>query len=163
VRGVVVGRVSGILLSRIRPIMVAVASVAAVVVLGALALDVGEVVILRTTDEHARTCETQLWIVDLDGELFLRAARPDARWLARLRRMSQAVLLRRGMEGVVRAQPEDDVATRERVNAAMRKKYGLADRLWRVVSDSSRSVPIRLGVVREVHASHSRHGEEGVP
>jgi hypothetical protein len=163
VRGVVVGTVSGIMLSRIRPIMVAVGSVAAAVVLCALVLDVGEVVTLRTTGEDARSCETQLWIVDLDGERFLRAARPDVHWLARLRRTSRPVLVRRGVERVVRAHPEDDSTTRERVNAAMAEKYGLADRLWRVVSDSSRSVPIRLGSAREGHASRSSPGEEGVP
>jgi hypothetical protein len=151
----VVGRVRGIMLRRVRPIMIAAGGVAAALVLCASLLDLGEVVTLHTTDSQSRSYETQLWIVDLDEERYLRAGRPGVRWLSRLRQSPGVVLERDGEERTVRAYPEEDVSVRDRVNAAMAEKYGLADRLIRMLNDANRSVPVRLEPADEVHANRS--------
>ena len=58
-------------------------------------------------------------------------------------------VLRRAIErdevrSVFEATPSEDPALRARVNRAMAEKYGLADRLWALLSDRRLSVPIRL-------------------
>ena len=159
----VVGKVRGVMLRRVRPIMIAAGGVAVVLVVCASLLDMGEVVIIHTTDDASRSHETQVWIVELDGEKYLRASRPGARWLVRLRHRSAAVMERDGEEGEVRAYPEDEASVRDRVNRAMAEKYGLADRLWGTLSDYSYSVPIRLEAADEAHASRPVNGEGGTP
>jgi hypothetical protein len=84
---------------------------AGILVFGALALDEGELVTL-STEKGGRLYSTQLWIVEIDGREFVRANRPSARWLARLR-ANPAVGLRRsgaahGAAEPYWAQPIDD-------------------------------------------------------
>lgn len=159
----VVGKVRGVMLRSARPVMIASGAVAAALVVCASLLDMGELVTLRTTDAAAREYQTQLWVVELDGERYLRAARRGSRWLARLRRVPRVTLEHDGEETMVRAYLEEDEGVRRRVNAAMAEKYGLADRLSCALCDCSRSVPVRLEPADAVHASRSGPAEVGVP
>jgi hypothetical protein len=133
-------------------------AVIAGVVLGALLLDEGDVVTLL--DRHAgQEYETQLWIVELDGVSYLRARNPDAGWLVRIG-SGHPVQLRRepGRTSPTRpyeATPSTDAALRERVDAAMAAKYGLADKLWATLAGRSHSLPVALAPALAFHADEN--------
>jgi hypothetical protein len=119
-------------------------TVATVVFVTAFGIDEGEVVNLSTVDSKGAQFVTQLWIIEHDGQLYLRAGRPAARWLARLRAHPEVRLERAGATRAYRAVPVEDPMTREAVNRGMAEKYGEADRLIARFFDCTRSVPIRL-------------------
>ncbi len=127
--------------------MQGVGLVAAVFVLGALLLDEGEVVTLITHGE-GRSYTTQLWIVRVEGQQYLRAGSSRVRWLRRLRANPDVWLraspARSEQARAYRARPIADEGVRERVNRAMLLKYGLADRLWGLFSSRRKSVSILL-------------------
>ena len=105
--------------------------------------DKGEVVQLITENGMGEPLETELWIVELDGELYFRGSNPDARWLTRLRSGAPASLERKGQRVEIEASFEDDPEIRARLSRAMSEKYGLADRLWGLMR-SSDFVAIRI-------------------
>jgi hypothetical protein len=107
-------------------------------------VDEGEVVALVTFDAQGRSFETDLWVVDVDGGTYVRAAHPGADWLDRLRRRPEVHLLRDGGMLTLRAVPAEEQAVREAVNAAMRRKYAWVDRALVLLRDHSRAVPVRL-------------------
>jgi hypothetical protein len=117
------------------------------VVLLALAIEViaaedGEVVVLRTLDESGAPIETRLWIVDHEGQPFLRAGNEGAGWFGRLRAKPEVEVVRGEETLLVRAVPEP--AARERVNALMAEKYGWADAYIGAIFSRDDSVPVRL-------------------
>jgi len=116
----------------------------AVVAIGSGWIDEGEVVQLTTYDARAHGHQTDLWIVDVDGRLYLRADLPGAEWLARLRANPEAELRRDGTHERVRAAPVDDPAVRSAVDRAMAAKYGLVDRLVGAIRDDDRTTPVFL-------------------
>ena len=107
-------------------------------------IDEGEVVQLTTYDARAHGHQTDLWIVDVDGRLYLRADLPGADWLARLRANPEAELRRDGTHERVRAAPVDDPAVRSAVARAMAAKYGVVDRLVGALRDDDETVPVLL-------------------
>ena len=86
-----------------------------------------EVAVLRTVDEGGAARETKLWVVDLDGSPWVRVARPERTWFARLRNRPEVELVRHGVALPYRAIEIEDSAMRARVDAAFRDKYGLVD------------------------------------
>ncbi|HME70310.1 MAG TPA: hypothetical protein VKM54_10650 [Myxococcota bacterium] len=132
-------------------------SVALVVFVTAFGIDEGEVVNLSTVDARGAQFETQLWIIEQDGKLYLRAGRPAARWLARLRAHPEVKIERGGTTTPYRAVPLDDPATREAVNRGMAEKYGQADGLIARIFDRSQTVPIRLEPLGPGKRSGSAH------
>jgi hypothetical protein len=107
-------------------------------------IDEGEVVQLTTYDGRAHGHSTDLWIVDVDGRLYLRADLPGADWLERLRANPEAELRRDGTHERVRAVPVDDPAVRSAVDRAMAAKYGLVDRLVGAIRNDDRTTPVLL-------------------
>lgn len=105
----------------------ALASVLALGVATWLAGEQTEVVVLRTTDALGAAHETKLWVVDLDGTAWVRAARPERRWFQRLRERPAVELVRRGVALPYRGLEIEDPAMRARVDAAFREKYGFVD------------------------------------
>lgn len=143
------GRVRALLLGRTRHVMLVAGVATALLVGGAVVLGRGEVVILTITDDAGRSHETDVWIVELDGALYLRANAPDVFWLATMVH-DPVVLLHRGdTERSYRPVAENREPIRVRVNRAMAEKYGFADRFWSMVADREQSVPIRLEPVAE--------------
>ncbi len=138
----------------VRGVMVAVGVVAAVVVLGAMWLDEGEIVTLSTTDTDSIVHHTQLWAVELDEVHYLRASSSRVEWFARLRDRPLVELDFGGLSAHFRAVPLDDAALRTRVNAEMALKYGFADRLWGLLGDRSSSIPIRLEPAEDLASGH---------
>ena len=124
--------------------ILAVGIAVAAVVFTSMFFDEGEVVTLVTKNVDGAAFDTQLWIVQLDGHLYLRAGSSHARWLARLRE-NPLVTLKRGDEKLpFKAIPQDDPATLNAVNALMAEKYGYADRTLAYIVDRKHSVAILL-------------------
>ncbi len=128
-----------------------------VVFMAAFGVDEGEVVNLTTVDANGARFETQLWVVEEGGHLWLRAGRPAAHWLARLRAHPEVELQRGDDTAGFRAVPVDDPATRAAVNRAMAAKYGRADHMIARVFDRENSVPIRLDPLPAANAHPTAH------
>ncbi len=118
-----------------------------VVVLGAGVAglsETGEVVVLTTQDASGASQETRLWIVDDDGP-WLRAGDPDSDWFLRLQANPMVTVSRGGETLRYRAFPTPE--SLDRINGLMQERYGLPDRLIGLMSDRTRSVPIRLALI----------------
>ena len=130
-----------------RRAMLVIGVVTGLLVIGALLLDEGEVVTLMTEVDGTQY-PTQVWIVEVDDRKFVRANRPDARWLARVRVNPDVDLLRSGSPHDVsepyRALVVADARLKARVNAAMARKYRLADRAWGRLANRERAEVIEL-------------------
>ena len=114
------------------------------VVVGFMLVDVGELVTLRTQGPDGSQYETQLWVIDQEGELYLRAHFPGAKWLTRLRNHPEVELRRGDASDSFLALPVDDPEVRRAVNQAMAAKYGFADRLASAVWNPEKSIPVHL-------------------
>jgi hypothetical protein len=133
--------------------MLAVAGLAALLVVGALLIPVGEVVTLVTHDVYGLESDTQLWVVEVDGVLYLRASDPENEWLERARENPAVELGRaeygKDARGRYMLRPflatfPGDSGLRDRVWQAMVAKYGRPAAWWRLMGDPSEAVPIRL-------------------
>jgi hypothetical protein len=111
----------------------------------AIAITVGAVVDVTTVAPNDITRETPLWIVEVGGDLYLRAGSPNAQWLARIENNPLIWLETGGVRQRFEALPlRDDRSVRLSVNRAMAEKYGLADTLVGLLVDPDRSVPILI-------------------
>lgn len=133
-----------LVLGQMRLLMLGVGGFVALAVLGALLIDEGEVVVLVTTDDEAHPHETQLWIVEIDGTPYLRASSRDASWLARLRARPDVRVERGDGEVAYRALPVEEPTVLARIDRAMARKYGLADRVWGALGGRSDAVAVQL-------------------
>jgi len=102
----------------------------------------GEVAVLETQRPDGRSFETSIWVVELDRSVWLRAGNADSDWVARIRAQPEVFLTRGAGRTAYLANVVDGLG--DRVNLAMREKYGLADQLVSTVHDSERVVAIRL-------------------
>ncbi len=128
-----------------RQIMIAAGLAILILVATAETLSRGEVVTITTVAANGTMHDTPLWIVEIDGELYLRSGSRNAQWLARLDNESIVWIEIKGVRQRFNAVPRaDDAHARERVNRAMAKKYGVADRLLGLFVDAGDSVPIAL-------------------
>ena len=134
----------GLLLTRVRVVMIAVGILVALLVGATHLIDEGEIVKVATTDSEGRDHVTELWIVDLEGGPYLRAGSPDVAWLARIRAQPEVTLQRGDLSVNFQAICEEDASIRGQVSLAMSEKYGFADRLWARVSDRRQAVAVRL-------------------
>lgn len=107
----------------------------------------GEVAELETGDPRGGALQTSVWVVDLSGEVWIRATNPDALWLARLRADPDVRLLRDGVRSPRRALILDDFD--DQIALAMREKYGRADAVMTWMRDPGDYVSIRLEPLRE--------------
>jgi hypothetical protein len=129
----------------VRQIMLVFAAVIAITVGAAEILGRGEVVDVTTVAPNGITRETPLWIVEVAGDLYLRAGSPNALWLARIENDPLIWLETGGVRQSFEALPlRDDRSVRTSVNRAMAEKYGLADTLVGLLVDPDRSVPILI-------------------
>jgi hypothetical protein len=127
-----------------RALLLTVGMAVAAIVIASSTVDEGEVVTLISQNGSGAYYDTQLWIVDVDGRLYLRAGSPGAQWLARLREHPDVVLKRADQTLAFTALPKDDPQIRATVNERMAAKYGYADRLWGYVGRRGESVPVLL-------------------
>ena len=125
-------------------LLVAVAGVVALLVLGSMAVDEGEVVTLTTQDGGGATHDTQLWVVEIDGQLYLRSASPENDWLRRLRARPEVILKRGEDKLAFRAFAVDGDEVLGEVNRAMEQKYGATDDFYSRLFPRERAVAVRL-------------------
>jgi len=118
--------------------------VVAAVVVGSLAVPMGEFVELGTVDADGNGYRSEVWMVEVDGVPYLRSGWPDSHWLDRLRATPRVEIERDGHTRLYRAVVVDDATVRDAVNRAMAAKYGVADWLIRRAVDMEASVPVRL-------------------
>ena len=104
--------------------------------------ETGEVVVLTSVDDGGATHETRLWVVDHDGDVYLRAGDAESAWFARVRARPLALLERGGELRRVRLDPLP--AKTSDVNAAMGLKYGFADLFIGSIMPRERAVAIRV-------------------
>jgi len=114
------------------------------VIAGVMLVDEGELVTLRTQGPDGAHYDTQLWVIDQEGELYLRAHFPGAKWLTRLRNHPEVELRRGDASHSFLALPVEDPEVRRAVNRAMTAKYGFADRLASALWDPGKSIPVHL-------------------
>ena len=133
------------MIRRVRTIMLALGLLAAALVSVALLVDEGEIVTLISRDDGGMEHETQLWIVQVDQTPYLRAANPEVEWLGRIESEPLVTIEREDeVRQLFLAATQTDQALKRRVNLAMAQKYGLADRIWGLLSSRSSATPIRL-------------------
>ncbi len=121
------------------------AGIALVLGLAWFAINLGgrDLGVLRTFDVRGEDLYTTVWVVDDAAFVWIRANRPDRKWLSHLRQNPDVQLRRSGRQRAYRAIVFDRPEARALVGSRFRKKYGLADR-WRAWLDGSDTVPIRL-------------------
>jgi hypothetical protein len=102
-----------------------------------------DVAILHVSDVQHSDRYVTLWAVEDSGSIWLRAARPDRKWLAWLREQPTVELDLDGESHRYKAEVFVQPEVRERVDELMRQKYRWADRA-RALLLGNDTVPIRL-------------------
>ncbi|MEM7078024.1 MAG: hypothetical protein AAF513_05280 [Pseudomonadota bacterium] len=113
-----------------------------VVILQFVASESGEVVVLTSTDAGGTPQETRLWVVDLDGQWYLRTGSEASGWYRRLVANPQ-VTVGRG-DGVFAATAVPEPAKRDTINGLMNAKYGWADDFIDLMFGREDAIPILL-------------------
>lgn len=103
-----------------------------------------EVVVLRTFTPRSDSF-TPVWVLDDEENDFvwIRANRPDRRWLAHIEADSRVELRRDGRSQQYKARIFDDDVSRAYLASGFRRKYGLADTV-RELAQGHDTVPVRL-------------------
>ncbi|MEM9175404.1 MAG: hypothetical protein AAGC67_09220 [Myxococcota bacterium] len=109
-----------------------------------------ETVELETHDPRGGALQTSLWVVDVNGDTWIRATDPEALWFTRLRAAPDVRILRDGVRSARRAVIASGFE--DRVEEAMREKYGRADELLAWLRDPDDFVAIRLDATGELDA-----------
>jgi len=102
-----------------------------------------EVAVLRTfgTDGHGH--DTKLWIVDHEGQPWLRGGRSRLSWLERIRGNPRVELVRGGVTIPYVASIEQTPEVKREINEAMAAKYGWIDHWYEILLRPD-PIPIRL-------------------
>ena len=106
-----------------------------------------EVVVLHTADAAGRGYETSMWVVDHEGEPWVRVANPERGWYLRLLENPSVELVRNGRAQRYTAEPHDTPDAIAAVDAAFREKYGVVD-WWYGVLLRRHAIPVRLRAAR---------------
>jgi hypothetical protein len=109
-----------------------------------LALEGGEVVVLRTFDGQRRPRETRTWIADADGAAWIEAASPERPFLGELAANPAVELRRGGVWRACRAEMRPNPEGHVRIRALLGARYGWADRWIGMLADTSRSAAVRV-------------------
>ncbi|HLY39307.1 MAG TPA: hypothetical protein VKU61_14780 [Candidatus Binatia bacterium] len=123
-------------------------------VLGGMALAVGfvtlvaleprEVVVVRTVDDAGERRDTRTWIADDAGFAWIEAANPERPFLRHLTARPDIELIRAGHVRRCRAQAMPNPDGHARVRELLARRYGWADCWIGMLTDTSRSVAVRL-------------------
>jgi len=126
--------------------LLAIAAVAVLMAAGVtlVALEGGEVVVLRTQDAAGTPRDTRTWVAnDADGT-WIEAANPARPFLAQLTERPDVQLKRGGRWTHCRAGVVANPAGHERIRRLLASKYGWRDRWIGLLTDTSRSLAVRL-------------------
>jgi len=102
-----------------------------------------EVAVLRTFGDDGHGHDTKLWVVDHEGQPWLRGGWSRLSWLERIRRNPRVELVRRGVTIPYLASIDEAPEVKQEINEAMAAKYGWIDR-WYEILIRPDPIPIRL-------------------
>jgi hypothetical protein len=105
-----------------------------------VALELPEVVVIRTRADDGSLRQTHIWIAEEESSWMLEAASPESAWYRDLLREPRAEIQRGDRVVPVRLTALPGSEGRARIRTAFRRKYGLADRWIAFIQDGSRSV-----------------------
>ena len=128
----------------IRIVMVLAGVIVALVAVGMIGAESGEVVVLHTTGAGGSSHTTRLWIVDDTDGAWLRAGHDGLPWFRDLEARPDVAIERGGKTVAVRAVPSRDPADHARINALTATKYGWRESLYAMVGGGQVAIPIRL-------------------
>jgi len=128
----------------VRTVVAIVGAALAFGVLTLVALEAREVVVVRTVDDAGRARETRTWVADDGGFAWIEAANPERPFLRHLTARPEVELVRAGRARRCRAEPIPNPDGRARLRALLAQRYGWADCWIGMLTDTSRSVAVRL-------------------
>ena len=109
-----------------------------------VALEGGEVVVLRTVDEHGAQRDTRTWVADEAGAAWIEAANADRPFLRHLQATPDVQLHRAGVWRPCRGAEVSNPVGHERIRRLLAAKYGWKDRWIGLLADTSDSRAVRL-------------------
>lgn len=102
-----------------------------------------EVVEIQTFDEQGEPMITRLWIVDDDGQQYLRSGNGTSLWFERIQENGNFEVTRNGQAEVYTAKLRRD--KRDHINALMHQKYTWGDSLISLMTGSEdAAIPVEL-------------------
>ena len=105
-----------------------------------------EVVEMQTLDEQGEPMITRLWIVDDDGQQYLRSGNGTSLWFERIQENPSFEVTRHGRTEVYTAELRPD--KRDHINALMHQKYTWGDSLISLMTGSSdAAIPVQLNLL----------------
>jgi hypothetical protein len=123
-------------------VMAAVATAAATATL--VALEGGEVAVIRTHGPDAAARDTRVWIAEDAAGWWVEAASPEREFVRDVLRTPTTQVRRDGRWHACRAEIAANPAGHERIRTLLAAKYGWKDRWIGLVADTSRSLGVRL-------------------
>ena len=126
----------------VRLVVALVVVFALVMGLQQIAAESGEVVILTTRDDAGEAHQTRLWVVDHDGQQWLRAGVAQSGWFLRLQADGLVKVERDGASRDYVAVPDPSLEVE--INDLMKEKYGWADSYIGFLFGRDGAVPIGL-------------------
>jgi hypothetical protein len=109
-----------------------------------LALEGGDVAVLRTRDAGGALRETRVWLAEDDGALWVEAATPERPFYQDILARPEVEVVRGDAIVPVTAAPEPGRAGHERIRTLLAERYGWADAWVGLLQDTSRSIAVRL-------------------
>lgn len=119
----------------------------AAIVLQTAASESGEVVVLSFTDAAGEVHETRLWVVEHQGQAWIRSGQANSGWASRLGASADVEIERNGVVESYRAVAVPEMASL--INDLMLEKYGWRERVISAMFGSRQaSLPLRLEPMR---------------
>lgn len=115
----------------------------AAIVLQTAASESGEVVVLSFTDTAGEVHDTRLWVVDHQGQAWIRSGQANSGWASRLAGSADVVIERDGTLESYRVVAVPEMASL--INDLMLEKYGWREQVISAMLGSREaSLPLRL-------------------
>ena len=107
------------------------------------ALELREVVVIRTRGNDGSLRETRIWIAEEDGSWWLEAASPESAWYRDVIIEPRVEIVRGDRAVPARVTPIPGPEGHRKIRRLFRQKYGLADAWIGLIQDGSRSIAVR--------------------
>ena len=109
-----------------------------------VALEGGEVVVLRTVDDHGAPRETRTWVADESGAAWIEAANAERPFLRQLHAAPDVHLRRGGVWRPCRGAEVSNPEGHTRIRRLLADKYGWKDCWIGLLADTADSRAVRL-------------------
>ena len=109
-----------------------------------VASESGEVAVLHTQEKTGDEYSTRLWVVDHEGDMWLRAGTEQANWYQRLIVLPEVEVDRNSDRLAIVAEPQPEY--RDEINRLMADKYGWRESYISFFFPRDKSIPVRLVV-----------------